>query len=343
MMKKLIGFTAVFILTILVAGVAIELIKTEQQQHDRYFRTRSVFQYVPGNVVFDPVLGYINTPGLNTQFNNEEFNTTVRINQSGMRDDDASVINPDVLFLGDSYAFGWGVNAEENVAGVFEQLTGRKVLNMAVPGYGNVQELLFLYQLERRQTLAGKQIFLFFCANDLLDNENTSFGAFPYLKETNSGASFSSPSREGFDQWQRTTNKWMIHSSLAKHSMLAYYLINAAKNIEGKDIYKDYQTDKLRMSGTKAFMVVAENLAAMQRQYHAPVTIVYIPPRSFYTTNKPDISLKLVGEVTSKLGLRFIDLSPVLSLQDYYQLDPHWNAAGHKKAAIYIANTANRK
>lgn len=338
MIKKIALSVVIFCITIFVAATALELFKTEQQANAQYFRTRNVFQYNNANVQYDAGRGYSIVPNLSTQFNNKEFNTTVTTNQLGFRDDDASLNNPDVFFIGDSYAWGWGVDEKEGIEKQYEQKTGKKVLNMSIPGYGNIQELLTLFAWQHRGPLQGKRVFLFFCANDLQDNENTSFNAFPYFVKSGNNISLHTPDKAGYEQWQDATSKWMIQNSLATKNILAYYAIATIKNAGNKDIYKDYQTTTNRLNGAEAFIYVAENLAAQQAQQQVQITIVYIPPYSYYKTGQYDISYKLVRDVCGKLHLQMADLSPVMDISDYMPLDKHWTAGGHQKAATYISS-----
>ncbi|GEM_PF-2915605 len=337
MVKKLLFSLIVFIATIAIAAIAIELLKTERMANAQYFRTRNVFQYNAENIVFDAGRGYTMTPNLHTPYNNKEFTSTITTNQLGYRDDDASLNNPDVLMLGDSYAWGWGVEEKDGVEKQYEKLTGKKALNMSVPGYGSIQQLLTLFAWERRGPLQGKRIFVFFCTNDLQDNENTSFNAFPYFVKSSNNIQLHTPDKAAFDKWQDATDKWMIHSKLAANSILSFYTIAAIKNISNKDVYKDYQTTTSRLNGAEAFIYVAENLAALQTQHQAQVTIIYIPPFSYYATGQQDVSYKLVADVCNKLHFRFADLSSVLNINDYYPLDKHWNAEGHRKAAEFLS------
>ncbi len=337
MMKKLLFSVIIFIATIVLAAVALNIFRTDRMANAQYFRTRNVFQYNTEYVVFDAGKGYTIAPNLHTPYNNKEFTSTVTTNQLGYRDDNASLNNPDVLILGDSYAWGWGVEEKDGVEKQYEKLTGKKALNMSVPGYSNIQQLLTLFSWERRGTLQGKHIMLFFCYNDLLDNENTSFNAFPYFVKNGNSIQLHTPTKTDFDNWQDATNKWMIHSKLAANSVLAFYAMAAIKNAGSKDVYKDYQATTNRLNGAEAFMYVAENLAALQAQQQAQITIAYIPSYSYYTTGQQDVSYKLVTDVCNKLHFRFADLSPVLNINDYYPLDKHWNAEGHRKAAEYIA------
>jgi hypothetical protein len=341
-MKKLLLSVVVFIITLLLAAVLMDVFKTEEQASAQYFRTRNIFQYNTDNVVYDAGRGYTLKPDLQTTFTNNEFSTGIRTNIFGFRDDNVSLNNPDVLIVGDSYAWGWGVEENEGVEKQLEQLTGTRILNMSVPGYGNIQELLTLFAWERRGTLQGKDILLFFCANDLQDNQNTSFGAFPYFVQEGNGIRLHNPTKEAFDTWLQTANGWMIHNTIAQKNILAYYTLAAIKNAGNKDLYKDYHTGDNKLNGANALLQVAVNLQAIQTQQQARITIVYVPPYSYYITGKADASLALMQDICKKTGLRFADLSAILSKTDYYPLDKHWRATGHQKAAQYLQPFINQ-
>ncbi len=337
-MKRLLISLAIFVCLLVIAAVIMEFTATDLQQKMRYARTRDVFQYSKERVVFDPVLGYRLTPNLDVAFSNAEFSTTVRTNAVGFRDDDASLSNPDVLFLGDSYVFGWGVERADGVEKQYEQRYGKKVLNMGVPGYSSIQEMLMLFKWSKSAPVTGKQVFLFVTANDFIDNENTAFGAFPYFMEQDGRFIVHQSTTESFGQWQETVDKWTIHAAFARKSMLVFYCLNALKNMQVKDIYKDYRSEDKPVKGNKAFVLVAEQLAEFSRANQCPVTLVYIPA----TDNNHSQQPQLISAVCRKLGLGFADLTKVLTADDYYPLDKHWKPSGHAKAAAYLTPNPSR-
>lgn len=69
--------------------------------------------------------------------------TDIRINASGQRGGDLGAPAADeILVLGDSQAFGLGVNDDETFAAVLGELTGRPVVNAGVPTYGPLEYLV---------------------------------------------------------------------------------------------------------------------------------------------------------------------------------------------------------
>ncbi len=106
----------------------------------------------------DPVLGYRLKPGANTRFATDEFDTEIRINSAGMRDDEELGEKPPnerrILILGDSLVLSVQVPFGQTFGELLERrLNSRgspvryRVINGGVQGYGPVQELLLLRSL----------------------------------------------------------------------------------------------------------------------------------------------------------------------------------------------------
>jgi hypothetical protein len=62
------------------------------------------------------------------------------VNTIGVRDNQRSLTQPEIVVAGDSYAMGWGVQQDESFPELIERRTGRRVLNAAVSSYGTVRE-----------------------------------------------------------------------------------------------------------------------------------------------------------------------------------------------------------
>lgn len=99
--------------------------------------------------VHHPTLGWANRPGASGVFDNGYFRVHVAINSRGLRGPEVPLARPDdvrrVVVVGDSFAWGFGVEEDETFAARLESsLPALQVINGAVSGYSNDQELLWL-------------------------------------------------------------------------------------------------------------------------------------------------------------------------------------------------------
>lgn len=100
----------------------------------------------------DPVFHHSQKPGLSTRFVSSEWDTAVDINSLGLRDDEVAPKPPGttrVVVVGDSYTFGYGVEASEAFPSVVEQLCAEggwpvDVVNAGIPSYSPTLEYLLL-------------------------------------------------------------------------------------------------------------------------------------------------------------------------------------------------------
>ncbi len=124
----------------------------------------------------DGALGFTLRPGVRVRHVDRDFAVTVSVNALGGRGPERSASRPAgtarILLLGDSFAFGWGVEEQDSFGAVAERrLTERvgpvEVLSAAVPGYSTDQH--FIYLRTRGLELRPDLVLLATSENDLTE------------------------------------------------------------------------------------------------------------------------------------------------------------------------------
>lgn len=281
-----------------------------------YNLVKDIIQYDPACGMTDNELGYLLKPGF-CRFKNLEFDTEFRINSAGLRDDEDSLDNPEILMLGDSYTMGWGVEQNESFASIIENKTNKKVLNAGISSYGTARQYLLL---DRIQTEKLKYIILQYCDNDLNENKK-------YIED---------PS-----EFSKLTNK-QTKKMMAKHdrrsdyipfrftwNFFSYLYANFTGNIE---TLPSDRFDEFRM---------AMQLISLMEKKSPDTKIIFF---EVVGANKNDPHFEdtvrrvlLLPEFESlKNKITVLDLHPLLTSDDYFIVDNHINQKGHKKIAESI-------
>ena len=262
--------------------------------------------------------------------NTGDYDVAVRINSHGLRDtnDVATAGSDDILVVGDSFAWGWGVEARDRFSDQLQVLTGRRTFNLSTPtdidGYAAL--LAYARSLGSR---AGRVVVAVCMENDL----HLYGGAQP--DEARPGRS------GGLKDW------------LAGHSALYLLAVTTVQrtpwlqdvavraglivpNLEG--IAKnDYDPAVIDSSATR-LQEIAERYRTL---------VVLIPSRALWVG---DPRTRAVEErvhtgfivALQRRGIDVLDLQPVLEAQlaplaYHFANDGHWNARGHALAAQAIS------
>jgi lysophospholipase L1-like esterase len=122
---------------------------------------------------YDALLGWVHEAGQEGIFETPEFRTVVRINENGLRDRQHSYARQNnierILVLGDSFAWGYGVEESERFSQRLEEALGVEVINAGVSGYSTDQELLW-YSNEGIK-YETDLVILVIAGNDVGDND----------------------------------------------------------------------------------------------------------------------------------------------------------------------------
>ncbi len=127
---------------------------------------RLTLHYMPECFAYDNHLAYVlRKEGCN--YSSREFEMEIISNSARFRDSEEALFKPEIVVIGDSHTFGWGITAEETFAKHLERLTGRKTLNAGIPSYGTYRET---EQLSRIDTSNLKFLVIQYSDNDTGEN-----------------------------------------------------------------------------------------------------------------------------------------------------------------------------
>ncbi len=126
---------------------------------------------------YDPLLGWSLIPGasITTDVTERGIHNHIDIDSLGLREREIAVARPTgrrrVLIVGDSIAFGTGVDVDERFSDVLGHQLGDEVevINAGVPGWGNDQEMLF-YEQRLRRLQPDVVVLSFTVGNDIVNN-----------------------------------------------------------------------------------------------------------------------------------------------------------------------------
>jgi hypothetical protein len=120
---------------------------------------------------YDPTLGWFPAPNSHEDFGYLQGTVAIDHNSRGFRDPEPTFDSrPRILFLGDSFTWGYCVDRSERFSDRLRQRHPEwQVDNFGVVGYGNDQEFLLLQR--HFQEYKPRVVFLIFCTeNDHTDN-----------------------------------------------------------------------------------------------------------------------------------------------------------------------------
>lgn len=264
--------------------------------------------------------------------NTGDFDVLVRINRHGLRDDNdiATATDSDIIVVGDSVAWGWGVTTDERFSDLVQGLTGRRTFNVSAPTDIDGYAALLAYARTLGAKI-GQVVVAVSMETDLRD-----YGATPAVAGSGSG----------FD----------LKSWLARHSA-AYVLLTTVV----------HRTPWLRDAAVRSGLVVpnlegiarheddpalvaaaANRLQALARQYG--LLVVLIPSRALWVGDNRAVEDRLHRAFVAALQSRDID---VLDLRPFFEAggaplgyhftnDGHWSPRGHRLAADAISRRLAR-
>ncbi len=279
--------------------------------------TRNIIQREPACARYDDSLFYTLKPKTCT-FSNVEFSNEFNINTLGVRDTEDALKHPEIVFLGDSFTMGWGVPQDSTFVKLLSTTTKTRMLNAGISSYGTVRELRLLERINRDSL---KTLVIQYHGSDL--GENVLYG------QAHNTLTISS--NRDYDEYVKKT-KDISKYFFGKHAaFIGWYLI---KDILG---LLD-ENEKSNSNEVKAFINVLEHAAVPLGGIDL---VIFETPscnekRKFSDILKAEIDKNVYPDYIK--NIKIVNLEDILCESDYYRLDDHLKASGHKKIADKLSH-----
>lgn len=294
-----------------------------------------------GLYAIHPAIGWTLTPGFGGEFKKDDFHIHIQANADGLRDIDYGKKQEEafrILGLGDSFAFGWGVESEQSFFKVLEKMLNKRIrsfapppfrryeaINAGIPGFGTYEALALTKSVGLKYE-PDLVVLAFYEGNDYKNN-----GDAPRKREI----------RDGYLA-DVTNEKPFFVRKITSSSVLAAFIESRMASIFHKTGFtKDFQKTKDYLLDLKS---------ALDRK-RIPLVLMFIPDQdaAVYTrsgfkrgidrllrgTNLLDARGRLKRFCREK-GISFFWLSKEFEDGEYSASlrlkDAHFNVDGHRKA-----------
>ena len=271
---------------------------------------RNIVQYDPACARYDAELTYTLRPG-RCRFANREFDVELAVSTLGVRDAEEAGVAPEIVVLGDSFSMGWGVPQDRAFPQVMARLSGRKVMNAGVSSYGTIRELALLRRID---TSALTHIVVQYSANDEPENHFAAQhdGQLEVMSEA---------------EYDRISEDHRRRISYYFGKYVRRFLPLLATHVRGAQRPATTSPDEAGAAEMDSFL---RALAAARVDFSRVRVVVF----------ELNGHARLDDEFTRRLrtrphpsNLRTLDVSSLLSPDDYFFYDDHLNERGHGKIA----------
>ncbi len=248
---------------------------------------------------------------------------------------------PVVLWLGDSFTFGHGIDYQLTFIELLEARGKYRAVNAGVPGYGPVQYRRILEDMLAQGTRPAAVVVMSFLGNDFDDCI----------------ANKDLPVVDGVVDPVGGMKSWLQRQShFYRLAMKAYMPFRARSTymstMEAKMRTPDGWNDPKVVEAARVYRDEFARIQAICQRASIPLAVGIIPSRGtmaqltgapFPDAGAADYLLipSKTSEILKGLGVRYLDLGPALAAkplrETYFNSDGHFTAAGHRLVADALA------
>jgi hypothetical protein len=302
---------------------------------------------------------------LDWRWRTAEFDVTIRTNSAGYREDfEFNLADIAVAFMGDSFAFGHGVEAGERYTNLFAARLNGRIDPKRVVSFGRsdgFQPEHYEYFLRKHPELKPKYVVVgLYLGNDLeSDIRETGFDRktlsleLPYRTVENGQTVSTTPYRiPGLRTLARISSTARLFAIGLNRTVYRSFLFAEDAVLPNATNSESLESGTLNRFSERAFDSLS-NIGDLARERGGRLVVMLIP-QNFYAgpvkvphlapalrSNLPDILAsgglrKAAIDRCRELGLKCIDAGTVMTPDDFFRGDAHWNRSGHRKAADFL-------
>jgi lysophospholipase L1-like esterase len=288
----------------------------------QYWLEIDLIQWTPACARWDPELSYTLRPGTCT-LSNPVYTNEYRINTLGVRDDEESLTQPDIVVLGDSFTMGMGVEQDETYANQLEQTLNLKVLNTGVSSYGTARELGMLQRVDRSR---ARYLLIQYCSNDF--DENREF--------IDNDGKLPARAREWFDmQVESSKSGRRYYPGKFTDNLLWFVWQSLQVPLQRESYARERIAEPSDQALNYLFDVIERHPVDL-----SGMKIIIFQMELFNVEADPSRLEQLVAHYrnSSRLsGAQILDVMTGLGPEHFLPLDGHMNALGHRRVAERLA------
>ena len=316
-----------------------------------YFSSDEVNLTQHGNLSqFDEILGWKGVPDGEAEFVTLNNRVWLAHNKDGFRDiehTDSSNKRPAIVFLGDSFTWGYEVEFDEMFTNLLrEKLPGYEIFNLAHRGYGTDQAFLTFTQWHDNRDL--NLVILMVSENDVEENNASIIyeKPKPQYKIIDNELVLTSVPIPKTEDWihsqpeEKVPNSWK--ASFENFLFRSHFLHDVDFRV---DLYLSSVNSKQvqQKSKKRDFNLTFQILAGLKKDVEASgakLIIFFIPSKREIEQldNLPPYQIEF-SDMCQKLGIEYYDLASDFKTtwpRTYYRYGTHWNSRGHQVAAEAI-------
>jgi len=282
-----------------------------------------------------------------------EYNAEVHINSDGLRDYEHNINSNNfrILALGDSLAFGFGVDINDTFLSVIERQLSIETIKAGVPAYGTDNELS--YFITNGMKYHPNVVAVFYYLNDNDDNEGNTDRKVAY------GDLIQKYRYETLSDWKLYAYTRLYRTGVARLTRKASSNIMA---FFGRNSETTLIEDRLFLKNQTKESKDWAKTASLFREFKkytgnsAKLIIIYVPDkkqiyhRQFSGYFSPDMDVdkpnNVLRDIASSLNVTYIDVTKDMrDLNEsnlYFKYDPHLTEKGHLLFGSLVAKELSR-